>query len=63
MANAQISIPDANFEGALVTFGMDTDGIVNGQISTTDALAITNLSLDNQGVTDLTGINSFTNLT
>lgn len=63
LSNAQISIPDANFENALVTFGMDTDGVVNGQISTADALAITNLSLDYQGVTDLTGINSFTNLT
>ena len=60
---AQVAIPDANFEGALVNFGMDTDGVVNGQISTADALAITNLSIANQGVTDLTGVNSMTNLT
>jgi hypothetical protein len=63
ITNAQVSIPDANFEGALVIFGMDTDGVVNGQISTTDALAITNLDLINQNVTDLTGVNSMTNLT
>jgi hypothetical protein len=63
ITNAQVSIPDPNFEGALVTFGMDTDGLVNGQISTTDALAITNLSIANQNITDLTGVNSMTNLT
>jgi len=63
ITNAQVNIPDSNFEGALVTFGMDTDGVVNGQISTADALAITNLSVGSQNVTDLTGINSFTNLT
>ena len=60
---AQVAIPDANFEGALVNFGMDTDGVVNGQISTADALAITNLSIANQNITDLTGVNSMTNLT
>ena len=63
LSNAQVAIPDANFEGALVTYGMDTDGVVNGQISTTDALAITNLSIDNLGIADLTGVNSMTNLT
>jgi hypothetical protein len=59
----QVSIPDANFETELIAQGIDTDGIVNGEISSADALAKTGtLNLNNKGISDLTGIESFTNL-
>lgn len=45
-SNAQtITIPDAQFEQALIRSGIDTDGIINQQISTNDALAVRNLNL------------------
>jgi Leucine-rich repeat (LRR) protein len=56
------AIPDANFEQFLVTFGYDTNGL-NGNILNSDAEAITTLPLQNQNVSDLTGIEAFTNLT
>lgn len=60
---AQVSIPDSNFETELIAQGIDTDGIVNGQISTADALAKTGiLNVDNKNIADLTGIEAFTNI-
>lgn len=61
--NAQVSIPDMNFENELISQGIDTDGIVNGQISIIDAEAKTGtLNLDNKGISNLTGIEAFINI-
>ncbi|MDO6598722.1 T9SS type A sorting domain-containing protein [Tenacibaculum sp. 1_MG-2023] len=61
---AQVSIPDVNFETELIAQSIDTDGIVNGQISNADALAVTGtLNIDSKNISDLTGIEAFTNLT
>jgi len=65
-----VTIPDAIFEQVLVMQGKDTDG-VNGKILTTDAEAVTSLDVSFFGATsnmpnlisDLTGIEGFTNLT
>jgi hypothetical protein len=57
------AIPDANFEQTLVTHGIDTDGIVNGQMATVDALGVTTLIVGNKNISDLTGIEAFTSLT
>lgn len=68
-ATAQITyIPDPLFEQELITQNIDSDGIVNGQILTSDALAITSLTLyyvgssTGQYINDLTGLEDFTNL-
>ena len=42
-----MNIPDANFELTLIDIGVDSDGIVNGQILKTDALSVTDLNLTN----------------
>ena len=61
---AQITlIPDTNFEQALVSQNIDSDGLVNGQILTSDAQAITTLDVGNSNINDLTGITDFVNLT
>lgn len=68
-AAAQITyIPDQGFEQALINLGIDSDGIINGQIFTSDALAVTSLMIydviGNNGeyIYDLTGIEDFINL-
>lgn len=61
-------IPDPNFEQELITQNIDSDGVVNGQILTSDVLAVTSLTLyDVGGITgqyiyDLTGLEDFINL-
>lgn len=55
-----ISIPDANFKSKLISLGVDTSGDSNIQL--TEALAVTSLDLSNSGISDLTGIENFTNL-
>jgi len=45
---------------ALIHQGIDTDG--DGRISTSEARAVTYLDISNEAVTDLGGIDSFTNL-
>lgn len=68
VATAQtINIPDPIFEQALIDQEIDSDGIVNGQISTADALAATTISVGlffppGGYIEDLTGIEGFTNL-
>ena len=55
------SIPDANFEQALVDFNIDSDNTVNGQILTADAAAVTGtLAIINRSVADFTGVEAFT---
>lgn len=57
---AQITqIPDPNFEQALIDLGIDSDGIVNGQVFTSDIENVTNLNVNNKGIHDLTGIEGF----
>lgn len=56
------SIPDANFEQQLILQGIDSDGLVNGQMLTVDAIGVTNLHITNVSVADLTGIEIFTDL-
>lgn len=57
-----VSIPDANFEQALIDDGIDTDGIINGLMSAGNALGVTTLDLNSQNIADLTGIEAFTDL-
>jgi Leucine-rich repeat (LRR) protein len=61
-AEAQIvNIPDANFKAALISLGFDTNN--DGEIQQAEADFVINLEiLHYQGITDLSGINSFTNL-
>ncbi|MDO5981365.1 gliding motility-associated C-terminal domain-containing protein [Flavivirga spongiicola] len=56
-----INIPDANFKAALIALGIDTS--LDGEIQVNEALVPTNLSLDNLGISNLTGIEFFTSLT
>ena len=60
--NAQtVSIPDTNFEQALIDLGIDTNGL-NGNILEADALAITSLNVNDKNISSLEGIQGFTNL-
>ena len=64
------AIPDQNFEQALIDLNIDSDGVVNGQVSTSDIENIVELDLHNfnnsttfiQEITDFTGIEDFTAL-
>ncbi len=57
-----INIPDPNFEQALIDEGIDTDGIVNGQMLESDALGVVDLDVNSKNISDLTGIEFFTDL-
>ena len=52
------SIPDANFEQALIDLGYDT-APTNGMIPTANINSITNLDVTNKNIADLTGIEGF----
>lgn len=56
------SIPDPNFEQSLISAGIDTDGIVNGQVLTADIADETLLNLNDDNIGDLTGIEGFASL-
>lgn len=57
------SIPDANFEQKLIDLGYDTEGTLDGQILTSDGTnSVWSLELANSSITDLTGLNIFTNI-
>ena len=56
------AIPDSNFEQALFDLGIDTNGL-NGTILDTDAQSVTELIVAEKNISDLTGIEAFTNLT
>jgi len=63
------NIPDENFEQALIDLGIDSDGIVNGQVLTTDIENVTELDLSVDPFNepdyfdlDITGISDFTAL-
>lgn len=59
-------IPDPVFENKLIQLGIDTDGTLNGQLTTTDALGVTRLNLNASAVTgtlqNLEGIEAFVDL-
>ena len=55
-------IPDPNFEQALIDLGYDTAPI-NGSVLTATISGVTNLSVQNKNISDLTGIEDFTALT
>jgi uncharacterized repeat protein (TIGR01451 family) len=67
-----VTIPDANFKNALVNtncvgnsanqYLTDVDTNDDGEIQESEALAVTKLSVSGQGILDLTGIQSFSNL-
>lgn len=60
------TIPDANFEQALIDMNIDSDGEINGQVLTSDIDTVTVLDFENVladfWITDLTGIQDFVNL-
>lgn len=59
--NAQIvNIPDANFKNALISLGVDTNG--DGEIQVSEAESVISLDLSYKNISDLSGIQSFTNL-
>ncbi len=61
--NAQTTaIPDANFEQALIYFGIDSDGTINGQVLTSDINTITELDISDRSIGALTGIEDFSSL-
>ena len=56
-----INIPDANFKQALINLGVDTNG--NSEIDDFEAVLVGGLNLNNQNISDLTGIEAFLNIT
>ncbi len=55
-----IYIPDPNFKAQIIAIGTDTNS--DGEIQQSEADAITAIYADNLGITDITGVRSFTNL-
>jgi len=56
------SIPDPNFEQALIDLGIDSDGVINGQVLTADIENVLTLDVENKNIVDLTGIEDFSSL-
>ncbi|MDD5150624.1 MAG: T9SS sorting signal type C domain-containing protein [Flavobacterium sp.] len=54
------SIPDANFEQALIDLGLDCS--LDGQVFTSNISGVTYLDVSNYNIADLTGIEGFTSL-
>lgn len=54
-----VSIPDPNFEQALINQNIDSDSIINGQVSESDIIAIEFLDVSANNISDLTGIEGF----
>jgi hypothetical protein len=57
----QTLIPDANFEPALINLGYDT-GAPNGSVPTTNINTVDTLSINNLGISNLSGIEDFSSL-
>lgn len=55
------SIPDPVFESELIASGIDTNGMT-GNILNSDAIKISNLFIRNKGISNLSGIEAFTEL-
>lgn len=54
-----VSIPDSNFEQALIDENIDSDGVVNGQVLESDVIGVTYLDVNSKSISDLTGIEAF----
>ncbi len=52
-------IPDTNFEQVLIDLGIDSDGIINGQVLTSDIETVITLDIGFAGIEDITGIEDF----
>ncbi|MCZ6595954.1 MAG: T9SS type A sorting domain-containing protein [Bacteroidetes bacterium] len=60
LVHGQITIiPDSNFEQALIDLGIDSDGVINGQVLTSDVEGVVNLAIWDKYIVDLTGIQDF----
>lgn len=57
-----VLIPDPQFEQALIDQGIDSDGIINGQVPRTDVLGVTVLNISGYDITSFEGLGSFTSL-
>jgi len=57
------AIPDTAFEQALIDLGIDSDGVINGSVATSDIADITTLDISNRYIDILIGIEDFSNLT
>ena len=55
-----VNVPDAIFKAALIELGIDTNE--DGEISHAEAQAITSLDVRDKNISDLSGIEAFTNL-
>lgn len=55
-------IPDPNFEQALIDQGIDSDGVLNGQMPSADAEAVISLDISGQNISDLSGLEGFIKL-
>ena len=55
-------VPDPVFEQALIDQGIDSEGILNALVLTSDLAGVSNLNVANLGITDLTGIEAFASL-
>ena len=68
LAKGQVtSIPDPVFEQKLIQLGIDSDGLINGQMLTVDAIGVRGLDLSGtatnpSNIQDLTGIAAFSDL-
>ena len=55
-------IPDPGFEQALIDLGIDSEGVLDGQVLTSDIEAIEELTLDDVYFDNLIGLEDFTSL-
>jgi hypothetical protein len=61
--NAKITqIPDPNFEQSLLNQSIDSDGVLNGEVFTSDIYRLINLDISNQNIENITGIQDFKSL-
>jgi len=56
------SIPDSNFEQDLIDKGIDSDGIINGEVLTSDISGVTTLEIEYYNISNITGIEGFSSL-
>jgi Leucine-rich repeat (LRR) protein len=60
---AQITqIPDVKFEKALIDLKIDSDGVINGQVLTSNVQTLTSLDVSAKDIINLTGIQDFASL-
>ncbi|MGJ8745110.1 T9SS type A sorting domain-containing protein [Polaribacter sp.] len=63
LSDLEFSVPDANFEQALIDEGIDSDGIINETVLKADVEQLTYLYLAYSEIEDATGIENFIALT